>query len=505
MRRKIGVFATAILCLFLWAGLCSAAQKKGKVRGAAKFKISPETQTCIDCHNNYTPGIVKDWLGSRHAKNTPAEAMKKPALQRRMSAKIAPEGPANYVVGCYECHSRNAEAHKDNFEHNGFRINVVVSPRDCRVCHPVEADQYAGSKKAQAHKNLMANPVYHALAAEVTGLKKIDAGRIASQRPSEATLRETCLGCHGTRIEVRGFKKVSTAAGEMEFPDLTSWPNQGVGRENPDGSLGSCTACHPRHSFSIKVARKPYTCAQCHLEPDVPAWNVYKSSKHGNIFSSAYKEWNFDRVPWTVGRDFTAPTCAACHNSLVVSPRGEIVSERTHDFGSRLWVRIFGLIYSHPQPKSGDTTILRNKDGLPLPATFHGERAGEGLIGKEEQDRRLQKMENICSSCHTRNWTNGHFGKFESTNRETDALVLAATAVLGETWEKGLEDKANPFDESIEKMWVRQWLFYANTVRYSSAMTGAQDYATFQHGWWDLTENLRRMKDMMELKSKIGK
>jgi hypothetical protein len=44
---------------------------------------------------------------------------------------------------------------------------------------------------------------------------------------------------------------------------------------------------------------------------------------------------------------------------------------------------------------------------------------------------------------------------------------------------KRIEDKTNPFDESIEQMWI-QWLFYSNSVTYSSAMTGAPDYTTLK-------------------------
>jgi cytochrome c553 len=224
--------------------------------------------------------------------------------------------------------------------------------------------------------------------------------------------------------------------GDISVPVLANWPNQGVGRENPDGSLGACTACHPRHGFSIEVARKPYTCAQCHLEPDVPAWNVYKESKHGNIFFSKYYEWNFNAVPWTVGKDFNAPTCATCHNSLVVSPDGSVIAERTHDFGSRLWVRLFGLIYSHPQPKSGNTTIIKNKEGLPLPASFTGEFASEYLIDKAEQKKRLNSMKTLCNSCHSTDWIDGHFAKLDNTIRETNEMTLAATKLILEAWEK---------------------------------------------------------------------
>jgi hydroxylamine dehydrogenase len=466
--------------------------------------LSPQTKACIGCHNMYTPGIIKDWLSSRHAKIIPADALKRPALERRISVDKLQDELLEYAVGCYECHSLNSEKHKDNFQHMGYKINVIVTPNDCKTCHPAEAEQYSDSKKAHAIKNLMENPVYNALVAATDGIRKIDNGRIISQQPSEKTLHETCLGCHGTKLEMKGLKKVYTGSnmGEITIPDLSNWPNQGVGRENPDGSLGSCAACHPRHAFLIEVARKPYTCAQCHLEPDVPAWNIFKESKHGNIYSSQYHEWNFSPVPWIVGKDFKAPTCATCHNSLIVSPEGDVIVQRTHDFGSRLWVRIFGLIYSHPQPKSGNTTIIKNKDGLPLPVTFKGEPATEYLIDKSEQEKRLNTVEKICKSCHSTQWVNGHFKKFKNTIKETDEMILSATKLMLDVWEKGLEDKNNPFDEAVEKMWIKQWLFYSNSIRYASAMTGAPDYATFKNGWWYLNENLEHMKDWLEFKKK---
>lgn len=496
MRRGINGFLVSV-----FLGLLSAAYAAETAQPAVL--ISPQTEACIACHDLYTPGIVSDWRTSRHARVTPAEALQKPPLERRMSVAEAPAGLAGTVVGCYECHSRNPEAHMDNFEHMGFRINVIVTPNDCSTCHPVEVAQFSGSKKAHAIKNLMENPVYHGLVETVVGMKKVDAGRLTTEKPTEETLRDTCLGCHGTKIEVRGMKIVRSAMGEVSVPNLTNWPNQGVGRENPDGSLGACTACHPRHGFSIEMARKPYTCGQCHHEPDVPAWNVYEESKHGNIYSSKWQTWNFSSVPWKVGEDFQAPTCATCHNSLLVSPGGEVVAERTHDFGERLWVRLFGLIYSHPQPKSGNTTIIRNRDGLPLPTTFGGEPAAVFLIDRAEQDRRLSVMKKVCGGCHSTDWVEGHFVKLDSTIRETDAMTAAATRLMAAAWEKGIEDKANPFDETIEKMWVRQWLFYSNSIRYASAMTGAPDYTSFKNGWWSLTENLQQMKDWIEIKGKM--
>ncbi|MBI4689107.1 MAG: hydroxylamine oxidase [Nitrospirae bacterium] len=490
-----------ISLVFMSTNIVTADEDRGDLAG---LKLSTQTRACIGCHKIYTPGIVEDWLSSRHSKITPADALKKPVvLQRRISVEKIADDLSGYVVGCFECHSLNPEKHKDNFQHMGYRINVVVSPADCSACHPVEMKQYMEGKKAHARKNLIANPVYHTLVKSINGVKKIEKGKIMHEDPSDKTLNDTCLGCHGTKVEVKGMKTVFTKMGNINVPDLTNWPNQGVGRENPDESIGSCTACHARHGFSIEVARKPYTCGQCHLEPDVPAYNVYMESKHGNIYSSKGTAWDFSDVPWVVGKDFLAPTCAACHNSLLIVPDGNMIAERSHNFASRLWVRLFGLIYSVPQPKTGETSIIKNKDGLPLPSTFTGEPAHEYLLSREEQENRFEKMRGICKSCHGTNWINGHFEKLENTIKETNEMTLSATKLILEAWEKGIEDRTNPFDEPIERMWIKQWLFYSNSIRYASAMTGAPDYAAFKLGWWELTNNLMNMRDKIDIKEQL--
>lgn len=462
-----------------------------------KVKISEQTEECIDCHSDATPGIVADWEKSLHAQTTFAEAIKKPKLQRRVSATSVPKGLESVAVGCYECHSLNAKDHKDNFEHNDYKINVIVSPRDCATCHPEEEKQYSMSKKAHAVENLEKNPLYHTLVKTITGKKEFKDGKLLHRGSSYTTRAETRLACHGTKIEVKGMRTIINDGDEVEVPNLIGWPNQGVGRINPDGSKGSCTACHPRHSFSIEIARKPYTCSQCHLLPDVPAWDVYKESKHGNIFQSVGNQWNWTAVPWTVGQDFTAPTCASCHNSLVVKPSGDVVAERTHDFGARLWVRLFGLIYSHPQPKRGDTHIIKNADGQPLPVTFGGKLASEYLIDEKEQKIRKNKMKRVCNSCHSTDWIDKHFQKLDHTLKETDQMVKAATDLMIHAWKHKLADPKNPFDEPLEYKWINQWLFYANSVRYGSAMMGP-DYNTFKNGWYYLQKNLQEMQKEIE-------
>ena len=48
--------------------------------------VSAATEECLGCHEEVPPGIVGDGKASRHAKVTPAEALRKPALERRISA-----------------------------------------------------------------------------------------------------------------------------------------------------------------------------------------------------------------------------------------------------------------------------------------------------------------------------------------------------------------------------------------------------------------------------------
>jgi hydroxylamine dehydrogenase len=489
---NVKVFTFLIISFLLFSSFTLVSKSSDKP------KTSSETDECISCHESVTPGIVADWRTSLHSQNSFANAILKSDLERRVSSTDVPKDLKDVVVGCYECHSLNSDKHKDNFDHFGYKINIIVSPNDCSTCHKTEADEYVKSKKANALDNLRKNTIYHTLVNTTLGVKNVADNKISMLDASHFTKNETCYACHGTEVKVEGMRNVSTDFGEIEVPKLTDWPNQGVGRINPDGSFGSCTTCHPRHSFSIEIARKPETCGQCHLEPDVPAYNIYEESKHGNIFESKKEKWNWEEVPWTLGKDFTAPTCATCHNSLLVNSQGDIIIKRSHDFGSRLWARIFGLIYSHPQPKTGKTYEIKNKDGLPLPTTFNNIAAANYLIDKNEQDIREENMKKICMSCHGNDWVTSHFEKMDNTLKETDEMVKSTTNLMSYAWKEKLADNKNPFDENLEAMWVQQWLFYANSIRYSSAMAGP-DYAAFKNGWWYLTKNLNDMHQIIDL------
>ncbi len=490
MRNYSVYLVAGFLVLSIAAGIESAR--------SADPPISELTEECIFCHSSSHPGIVKDWKRSRHSRITPAEAMKKPVLKRRVSAKQVPDKLKDTVVGCAECHMLNPKDHKDTFAHNDWDVHVIVSPRDCSTCHPDEVNQFDKNLMAWARANLTENAVYQQLITAVNGIQKLTDPKTSLSEPDPLTQADSCFHCHGTEVKVTGKETRDTTIGEMEFPVLSGWPNQGVGRLNPDGSRGSCGACHSRHQFSIEMARKPYTCSQCHKGPDVPAYKAYDVSKHGNLFSALKGEWDFQKVPWTLGEDFSAPTCAACHVSLLTTPDGDTIVNRTHQMSDRLPWRILGLIYAHPHPESPKTYLIKNKNGLQLPTTLTNQRADEYLIDAEEMNKRRETLQKVCKSCHDSGWVDGHWKRLENTIETTNEMTLTATQILVKAWKEGLADnKTNFFDEQIEKEWVEQWLFFANSTRFASAMMGA-DYGVFANGRWYLSKNIQDMLDRLK-------
>jgi hypothetical protein len=465
--------------------------------------LSDDTQACLDCHQSATPGIVADWRASAHARSTVRAALAKPELERRVSAAQAPSGLEAVAVGCAECHTMRADKHAEAWDHQGFTVHLAPGPKECAACHPTEEGQYTRSLMSHAYGNLRQNPLFTTLTDEANAPRVFENGSLRREAVHPLGEADSCYSCHGTELVMKGMKTRDTSQGEMEFPVVNGWPNAGVGRLNTDGSKGSCTSCHSRHRFSLKMARSPATCSQCHKGPDVPAYKIYSVSKHGNLYDSLRDSWDFQAVPWVVGRDFSAPTCAACHASLVVSTEGEVLSRRTHEYGDRIDTRLFGLVYAHPHPASPDTSKLKAPDGLPLPVSLDGRLAESGLIDKEEMAKRRANMQSLCHACHGGGLIRGHFQTLDHTIDDSNALVKASTQMMSQAWQLGLArgpaQGASPFDEYLERTWTEQWLFFANSVRLASAMLGS-DYGVFDRGRWDLTRDMQKMYDHLPIK-----
>jgi len=213
-------------------------------------------------------------------------------------AKVTPQVVAQWSdsqhgakgIACLSCHG----AKEGGFLHHDVRINTYVTPKTCGSCHRSEAAE----------------------------MEKSSHGR----------------GVPGMEVRL--------VAGR---PDPATWPAPLVGRINPDGSAGSCLACHGRHRFELSDARSPQVCATCHLADG--AAEAWRRSPHGGL-SLAQAGTPNPR----------APGCPTCHIAPA-TPEGKSV----HDTSARVtW------------------TVA----------------AGAKPVQAKDAEARREAMTEVCSQCH---------------------------------------------------------------------------------------------------------
>ncbi|MCF7956437.1 MAG: hydroxylamine oxidoreductase [Phycisphaerae bacterium] len=388
-------------------------------------KISEEGQGCIDCHAEQSKGMVADWAESRHA---------------------------HASVTCIDCHKADAADKDISVKHSDYSdvpVSAIVSPKDCSRCHPTEAAEYAKSK--------------HANTIEI--MWNIKDSWLAKGLNSEIERTTGCYACHGTVVKID--KKGN-------FDPLT-WPNVGVGRMNPDGSLGSCSSCHTRHKFSVAEARKPQACAQSHLGPDHPQIEIYHESKHGAIYATEGDKWKWDSAPgtWTPGVDYRAPTCSTCHMSAINGVKG------THDVTERLaW-------------ETQAPVTVRPSEFKPWPA-------------KTDWKEEREKMKQVCLACHSPAWTDGHFNRLDAVVKTyNDDYFIPMKAKVGKLYEKKLLNKDNLMDEKIEIELYELWHHEGRRARFGAAMM-APDYAWW-HGFYEMKKRCMEIDEMIDHLEETGK
>jgi hypothetical protein len=355
--------------------------------------LSKETKTCLECHEDLDPGIVIPWKESRMGKE---------------------------AVGCYECHKAD-KSDKDAFEHEGFTIAVIVSPKDCAECHKKEVDEMTNSYHAKANK--FAGSLDNVLGRVVTGEANFDLG---------------CAQCHGSDVLVGKDGKLVTGP----------WPNTGIGRLNPDGTNGSCVACHQRHYFSVRQAREPRTCGKCHQGPDHPQIEIYELSKHGIAYEAFKEKLNLDKTEWVLGKDYVyAPTCTTCH----MGATRELA--KTHDVGARI------------------SWTLRPKVSKKLP----------------NWEKKRADMKKVCSECHQDNWVNGFFTQFDRyVELYNDKFAKPAQKIMTFLKNEKVTD-TTPFNEQVEIDWWHLWHHEGRRGRHGAAMH-SPDYSHW-HGLYEVALN----------------
>jgi len=380
-------------------------------------ELSAASQACITCHKKTSPAIVEMWGASKHFRGK---------------------------VGCFECHKAEA-TDSDQFIHHGKRISTIVSPKDCARCHSKEVKEFASSHHAQAAKIL--GSLDNILAEVVEGNRGLKTPGFPHGNSAAAV--SGCWQCHGSEVKVLKGGKL----------DPATWPNTGIGRINPDGSRGSCSACHSRHKFSVAQARSPENCGKCHMGPDHPHIEIYNESKHGIAFYANRDKMNMENGKWIPGEDYNAaPTCATCHMSATKD------LPVTHDVGLR-------ISWNNRPPVSIRPEVSDKKMGLP----------GQHI----KWQQRRKNMNSVCLSCHNQTYVNNFYVQYDGLiTLYNEKFAKPGLKLMG-----AAKPLLNPvkFSNPIDFIWFEIWHHEGRRARHGAAMMGP-DY-THWHGTYEVAKH----------------
>ena len=334
----------------------------------------------------------------------------------------------------------------DAYVHYEELIATIVSPKDCARCHEKEVREFVFFAPRQGGPD--------------SGIARQCSGRSGGRKSRHENSKHFPKECRRLPPTVAGSATAPRSRfSRMGKLDAATWPNTGIGRLNPDGSEGSCAACHSRHSFSVAQARQPENCGKCHMGPDHPQIEIYNESKHGIAYHANNDKMNLDSPKWIPGEDYSAaPTCATCHMSATLT------QPVTHDIGMR-------ISWNNRPPVSIRPEVSDAKMNLP---------------GKDVPwDTRRANMQDVCSNCHSQGWIDNWYiqydGLIDLYNNKFAKPGLAlynATAPL-----------RNPvkFSNTIDFTWFEIWHHEGRRARHGASMMGP-DY-THWHGTYEVAKH----------------
>jgi cytochrome b subunit of formate dehydrogenase len=333
-------------CLVCHSDATLTMQKSG--RTVRLFVDAARTQNsvhasmdCIDCHQGLDPAElphakviqpvdcltcheVTGFDRSIHAKSSGMAAAKKPARPaaackdchgtHEILAPGDPESPANRThisSTCGRCHE-NAEAHFARSAHGLALEQGVKGAPTCVDCH--------GEHKVDPIRSVE-SPVYKTHEAQV------------------------CLNCHLNNPDVRD--RIGPSAG---FIESYATSVHGIALASGNEKAATCSDCHGAHDMKkasdatsyVSKWNIPDTCAKCHADIS----KVYKESVHGTAL-----EWGNTDAPSCTDchgehqifgpkdprsrvapKNVSAIVCADCHNSVELSQKYGMPSERFQTF-----------------------------------------------------------------------------------------------------------------------------------------------------------------------------
>jgi hydroxylamine dehydrogenase len=364
---------------------------------------------CAECHARLQYAVVHEYEMSAHATKG---------------------------VNCLDCHQPQQK--QDREDHHGFVIAKHLTAGNCRQCHESIYQEFLRSRHAA--------PSW----AAVYGEESLTAEQVSFSETYQPG---------GTRRPPHPFVQAEGGSAMISGCEQC----HAVGKPNDDGTIGTCTACHSRHTSSVALARLPSTCAQCHMGPDHSQIEIYEESKHGIMFAAQERLLNLNAPPKSLTtRDMFVPTCATCHMSGI---NGLKV---THDPSERLSYYLANPI-TQKRPNYVQAQV---------------------------------NMKQVCTQCHTRATIDRVYAQAEQVVTTTNAKVQHAQDLVNSLHADGTLT-GKPFSNPIDFVYFDLWHYDGRTSKHGAFMGGA-DFVQWHGNYPMLQKTIQLEHDAAELRREHG-
>jgi hydroxylamine dehydrogenase len=365
---------------------------------------------CAECHSQQQYSVVHEYELSLHARKG---------------------------INCLDCH-QPAQG-QQRVEHKGFVIAPKLTAGNCRSCHEQIYQEFLRSRHAApawaavyGQQSLTPDQVDFSERFQPGATKRPPHPFVALEGSSSA--QSGCAACHS------------------------------VGKPNDDGTIGTCTVCHTRHTSSVAIARLPTTCGQCHMGPDHSQLEIYDESRHGVMFTAERQLLNLDAPPKTLTtRDMFVPTCATCHMSGL---NGQKV---THDPSERLSYYLADAITK----------------------------------ARPDHERAQANMQQICGQCHSSSLVKRVYTDAAKVVETTNARVQAASDIVSTLRKDGVLTTP-PFTQPIDFLYFDLWHYDGRTSKHGAFMGGA-DFVQWHGNYPILAKTVELQAQAAELRRRHGR
>ena len=197
-------------------------------------------KTCLKCHDQVEPVLIKDYVNSIHGK------------------AVISGNPKAAV--CTDCHGSHEINHSRLANSKAARTNI---PDTCGQCHKTESGEYTNSIHWQAAKQGFQDaPV----CTDCHGEHEIRSRHDRNSATFSSNITETCARCHGSQVINTRFKLANNR--------VQTYMQSYHGLSGSLGNLkvANCASCHEAHQIlpssdlksSVNPANLGKTCGKCH-------------------------------------------------------------------------------------------------------------------------------------------------------------------------------------------------------------------------------------------------